>query len=210
MSEHMFIQGPVGKIEVFIDYPQGEVKGFAVVCHPHPLQGGTPQHKVPALLAQILVEQGCIVYRPSFRGSGQSDGVHDEGFAETEDTLTVIQHARLLHKGLPFYVGGFSFGAHVMAKAYHALPDEIKPKQVILCGLPTSTVDGIRHYETPPIKGDILFVHGESDPTTKLCDLLEWAKPQRHLITVLPGANHFFTGYLKQLRVAISRFLIIE
>ena len=54
MSEQLFIQGSVGKIEVFVDYPVGEVKGFAVVCHPHPLQGGTPQHKVPALLAQIL------------------------------------------------------------------------------------------------------------------------------------------------------------
>jgi alpha/beta superfamily hydrolase len=54
MSEQMFIQGPVGQIEVFVDYPQGEVKGFAVVTHPHPLQGGTPQHKVPALLAQMF------------------------------------------------------------------------------------------------------------------------------------------------------------
>ncbi|AYO54865.1 alpha/beta hydrolase [Acinetobacter wuhouensis] len=209
MSEQMFIQGVVGKIEVFVDYPVGEVKGFAVVSHPHPLQGGTPQHKVPALLAQILNEQDCIVYRPSFRGSGQSEGVHDEGFGETDDILAVIKHVRQLHKSLPFYVGGFSFGAHVMAKAYYHLPDEIKPKQVILCGLPTATVDGVRHYETPAIKGDILFVHGEADPTTKLCDVLEWAKPQRHIITVLPGANHFFTGYLKQLRIAISRFLLV-
>ena len=48
MSEQLFIQGSVGKIEVFADYPVGEVKGFAVVCHPHLFQGGTPQHKVPA------------------------------------------------------------------------------------------------------------------------------------------------------------------
>ncbi len=209
MSEQLFIQGSAGKIEVFADYTAGEVKGFAVVCHPHPLQGGTPQHKVPALLAQIFAEQGCIVYRPSFRGSGQCEGVHDEGFGETDDILTVIKHVRQLHKGLPFYAGGFSFGAHVMAKAYHALQDELKPVQMILCGLPTATVDGIRNYETPAIKGDILFVHGEADPTTKLNDLIEWAKPQRHIITVLPGANHFFTGYLKQLRIAISRFLLV-
>lgn len=209
MSEHLFIQGPVGKIEVFVDHPHGEVKGFAVVCHPHPLQGGTPQHKVPTLLAQIFLEQGCVVYRPSFRGSGQSEGVHQDGFGETDDILEVIKHVRALYKGLPFYVGGFSFGAHVMAKAYHALPDEIKPRQVILCGLPTATVDGLRNYVTPAIKGDILFVHGEADPTTLLSDLITWAKPQRHIITVLPGANHFFTGYLKQLRIAISRFLLV-
>lgn len=208
MSELMFIQGPVGKIEVFVDYPQGEVKGFAVVCHPHPLQGGTPQHKVPALLAQILAEQGCVVYRPSFRGSGQSEGIHDEGFGETDDTLEVIRHVRDLHKGLPFYAGGFSFGAHVMAKSYHALPEELRPRQLILCGLPTATVQGLRHYVTPEIKGDILFIHGEADDVTLLSDLIVWAKPQRHLLTVLPGANHFFTGYLKQLRIAIARFLM--
>jgi len=209
MSEQIFIPGPVGQIEVFVDYPQGEVKGFAVICHPHPLQGGTPQHKVPALLAQILVENGCVVYRPSFRGSGQSEGVHDEGHGETDDVLKVIHHARLQHVGLPFYAGGFSFGAHVMAKCYDALPSELRSIQTILCGLPTATVAGVRHYQTPEIKGDILFIHGEADDVTILSDMIAWAKPQRHLVTVLPGANHFFTGYLKQLRIAIARFLLI-
>jgi alpha/beta superfamily hydrolase len=209
MSEQIFIPGSVGQIEVFVDYPQGEVKGFAVICHPHPLQGGTPQHKVPALLAQILVENGCVVYRPSFRGSGQSEGVHDEGHGETDDVLKVIHHARSQHAGLPFYAGGFSFGAHVMAKCYDALPSELKSIQTILCGLPTATVAGVRHYQTPELKGDILFIHGEADDVTLLSDMIAWAKPQRHLVTVLPGANHFFTGYLKQLRIAISRFLLI-
>lgn len=209
MSEQMFLQGPAGQIEVFVDYPQGEVKGFAVVTHPHPLQGGTPHHKVPALLAQMYVEQGCVVYRPSFRGSGQSAGVHDEGHGETTDTLLVIEHARQQHPELPFYCGGFSFGAHVMAKSYAMLPVEKQPVQSILCGLPTATVAGVRHYVTPHIKGDILFIHGEADDVTLLSDMIQWAKAQRHLITVLPGANHFFTGYLKQLRIAISRYLTL-
>ena len=209
MSEQIFLQGPVGQIEVFVDYPQGEVKGFAVVCHPHPLQGGTPQHKVPVLLAQMFLERGCVVYRPSFRGSGQSDGIHDEGYGETDDVLEVIKFARTQHIGLPFYAGGFSFGAHVMAKSYATLPIELQPKQTVLCGLPTATVAGLRHYVTPHIKGDILFLHGEDDDVTLLSDLIEWAKPQRHLLTILPSANHFFTGYLKQLRIAITRFLML-
>ena len=208
MSEQIFIQGPAGKIEIFVDYPQGEVKGFAVVCHPHPLQGGTPQHKVPALLAQMYLERGCVVYRPSFRGSGQSEGVHDEGFGETDDILEVIKFARHKHITVPFYAGGFSFGAHVMVKAYASLPVELQPKQAMICGLPTATVAGVRHYVTPPIKGDILFVHGEADEVTLLSDMIEWSRPQRHVVTVLPGANHFFTGYLKQLRLAMTRYLI--
>lgn len=207
MSEHMFIQGPTGQLEVFVDYPQGEVKGFAIVCHPHPLQGGTPQHKVPTLLAQLMLERGCVVYRPSFRGSGLSHGLHDQGHGETEDTLNIIQHVRNLHPQLPFYAGGFSFGAHVMVKAYNSICEEDRPVKLILCGLPTATVAGVRHYVTPEIQGDILFIHGEADDVTLLSDLIAWAKPQRHLITILPGANHFFTGYLKQLRIAISRYL---
>lgn len=210
MSEQIFLQGPAGQIEVFVDYPQGEVKGFAVVCHPHPLQGGTPQHKVPTLLTQMYLERGCVVYRPSFRGSGLSHGTHDDGFGETEDTLVVIQHARQQHITQAFYAGGFSFGAHVMAKSMALLPVELQPKQTILCGLPTATVAGIRHYETPAIKGDILFIHGEADDVTLLSDMIEWAKPQRHLVTILPGANHFFTGYLKQLRIAMSRYLALQ
>lgn len=209
MSEQIFIQGQAGKIEIFVDYPQGEVKGFAVVCHPHPLQGGTPHHKVPVLLAQMYLERGCVVYRPSFRGSGASEGVHDEGFGETDDVLDVIKFARQQHITVPFYAGGFSFGAHVMVKAYAALPVELQPKQAMICGLPTATVAGVRHYVTPPIKGDILFIHGEADDVTLLSDMIEWSRPQRHLVTILPGANHFFTGYLKQLRLAMTRYLTL-
>lgn len=209
MSEHVFIDGPVGKIEVFVDYPKTDVRGFAVVCHPHPLQGGTPHHKVPALLAKTLVEHGCVVYRPSARGSGQSEGIHDEGFGETDDTLAVIAYARAQHPTVEFYAGGFSFGAHVMAKCYATLPPELRPKKTMLCGLPTNTVAGLRHYETPALQGDILFVHGEADDITLLQDLIEWAKPQHHIITLLPGANHFFTGYLKPLRLALHRYLSV-
>ena len=210
MSEQIFIQGPVGQIEIFVDQPKGEVTGFAVVCHPHPLQGGTPHHKVPVLLAQIFNEMGCVVYRPSFRGLGGSEGTHDQGHGETDDILTVIEYAREKHAGLTFYAGGFSFGSHVLAKCQAQLSQELRPKQLVLCGLPTGSVIELRHYTTPAIDGDILFVHGEQDDITLLSDMIAWAKPQKHPITILPGANHFFTGYLKQLKQVISRFLNVS
>ena len=104
MSEQLFIQGPVGQIEMFVDQPQGEITGFAVVCHPHPLQGGTPHHKVPVLLAQIFNEMGCVVYRPSFRGLAGSEGTHDQGHGETDDIMAVIEYARAKHADLTFYL----------------------------------------------------------------------------------------------------------
>jgi hypothetical protein len=121
--------------------------------------------------------------------------------------MAVIEHARAKHAGLTFYAGGFSFGSHVLAKCQAQLSNELRPKQLVLCGLPTGSVVDLRHYTTPAIDGDILFVHGEQDDITLLSDMVAWAKPQKHPITILPGANHFFTGYLKQLRQVITRFL---
>lgn len=206
----MHIQGLAGTIDILVDYPENDIKAFAIICHPHPLQGGTPQHKVPTLLTKIFNQNGCIVYRPYFRGLGQTEGIHDNGFGETDDILTVISHLKILHPQQQFYAAGFSFGAHILAKCFAQLEKEHRPKQMILCALPTERVRNIREYHTPLIQGDLLFIHGEDDEITPLSDILNWAKPQKHLITVLPGANHFFTGYLKQLNIAIDRFLDIE
>ena len=123
--------------------------------------------------------------------------------------MAVIEYARAKHAGLTFYAGGFSFGSHVLAKCQAQLSEELRPKQLVLCGLPTGSVVDLRYYKTPAIDGDILFVHGEQDDITLLSDMIAWAKPQKHPITILPGANHFFTGYLKQLRQIITRFLKI-
>ncbi|WP_343596529.1 hydrolase [Acinetobacter sp.] len=209
MSETIFLQGPAGKIEVFVDRPQGEISSFAVVCHPHPLQGGNAQHKIPVLLSNALTARGCIVYRPSFRGAGSTEGPHEEGVGETNDILAVIAQIRAQFPTFPFYAGGFSFGAHVLAKCYAELSLELRPKQMILCGLPTAMVRGLRDYQTPEIQGNLLFVHGEEDDITLLRDVVAWAKPQKHPITIFPGANHFFTGYLKQLRQVVDRYLTL-
>lgn len=209
MTEKLLIQGPVGQIEIFVDQPELEQKGFAVVCHPHPQQGGTPRHKVPVLLAQIFNEMGCVVYRPSFRGLDGSEGVHDQGYGETDDILAVIEYARQQHPDLAFYAGGFSFGSHVLAKCHAQLSENLRPKKLVLCGLPTGSVIDLRHYQTPQIEGELLLIHGEQDEITLLSDLIAWAKPQKHPITIMPGANHFFTGYLKQLKQVITGFLKI-
>lgn len=207
MTEQILIPGPVGQIEIFVDRPKDELKGFAVVCHPHPLEGGTPQHKVPVLFTQIFTELGYIVYRPSFRGLGGSEGTHDHGQGETDDILAVIEYVRQQHPNLAFYAGGFSFGSHVLANCQARLSEELRPQQLVLCGLPTGSVVGLRDYTTPSIDGDLILIHGEQDEITLLSDLIAWAKPQKHPITIMPGANHFFTGYLKQLRQVITRYL---
>ncbi|KAA8734822.1 hydrolase [Acinetobacter qingfengensis] len=209
MTEQIFIQGAAGAIEIFEDRPE-HIKAIAVVTHPHPLMGGNPQHKIPQLIADILVQKGCLVWRPSFRGMGQSAGEHDQGHGESIDIAHISQVLQKCYPDLPFYGGGFSFGSHVWAKAYHLLEATQRPKQLVLAGLPCGFVRGAVNYQTPEIDDDIFLIHGEQDDITPLSDTINWAKPQRHPITIMPGANHFFTGYLKPLRMVIERYYLIE
>lgn len=209
MTSQIFIAGPVGQIEIFEDRPQN-ITAIAVVTHPHPLMGGNPQHKVPQLITDILVEQGCLVWRPSFRGSGQSSGVHDDGVGESLDTVLICEELQKRFPNLPFYGGGFSFGAHVWVRTFEQLAEHKRPLKLVLAGLPTGLVRSAVNYQTPSIESDILLVHGEQDDITLLADVINWAKPQRHPITIMPGANHFFTGYLKPLRLVLERYLQIN
>lgn len=201
----IFINGEAGQIEVFVDMPE-QIKAVALVTHPHPLMGGNPQHKVPQLIAEILLAQGCFVWRPSFRGMGQSSGVHDEGHGESRDIALLSELLQKEYPNLPFFAGGFSFGSHVWTKSFHLLAVENRPQKLLLAGLPCGKVRGAVDYQTPEVDSDILLVHGEQDDICALQDVIDWAQPQRHPITIMPGANHFFTGYLKSLHVVIDRY----
>ena len=205
MTEQIFVKGEAGQIEIFEDRPEN-IKAIAVVTHPHPLMGGNPHHKIPQLIADILVEKGYLVWRPAFRGMGKSEGLHDQGHGESRDIAAVSIAIQSRYPDLTFVAGGFSFGSHVWSKSFHLLEDDKKPQKLLLAGLPCGFVRGAVDYQTPEIDSDILLVHGEQDDITPLQDVIEWAKPQRHPITIMPGANHFFTGYLKPLRVVIERY----
>ena len=208
MTTQIFIDGPVGQLEIFEDRPE-KINAIAVVTHPHPLMGGNPHHKVPQLITDILLEKGCLVWRPSFRGSGQSAGVHDNGVGESLDTAFICEEMQKQYPNLPFYGAGFSFGSHVWVKTFHQLAAHQRPLKLVLAGLPTGLVRGAVQYDTPVIDTDLLLVHGEQDDITLLSDTVKWATPQRHPITIMPGANHFFTGYLKPLRLVLERYLQI-
>ena len=205
MSEKIFIQGAAGQIEIYQDCPQ-QIQGIAIVTHPHPLMGGNPKHKIPQLISEVLLQKGYLVWRPSFRGMGQSEGEHDHGQGESLDIAMLSQIMQQRYPALPFSAGGFSFGAHVWSKAFHQLSAEQRPKQLLLAGLPCGLVRGAVAYQTPALDTDLLLVHGAEDDITPLADVLKWAEPQRHPITIMPGANHFFTGYLKSLKLVIERY----
>src|SRR5437867_2688702 len=116
-GERRTIPGPAGTIEIALHRPEQPPRGIALVCHPHPLQGGTLDNKVVQTLAKTFFALRYAAVRFNFRGVGESAGVFDEGIGETEDALAVLDHARRRFGAtLPVALAGFSFGSFVQTR----------------------------------------------------------------------------------------------
>lgn len=207
-TESVLLRGAAGAIDALIDTP-AEVRGLAVVCHPHPLYGGANTNKVAHTVARALRDLGYAVVRPNFRGVGKSEGTHDHGNGETEDILSVIGWAQSRWGSLPLALGGFSFGAYVQCRVACRLADGLTPvERLALVGMAAGrAADGARQYDTPPLPDKLssLIVHGEQDDTVPLTNVLDWARPQEQPVVVIPGADHFFHGKLHLIRNLIAR-----
>jgi alpha/beta superfamily hydrolase len=210
-AHRLFIPGPAGQIEVIQDLLVGQMAGIAVVTHPHPLLGGTAEHKVPQLIARACQAHGYLAVRPNFRGAGGTTGTHDAGSGETEDTLVVARHFCSIHPGVPLVLAGFSFGAFVQTLVGTRMADDDNVHaRMILVGTPSGPVSGGREYATPPVPEDSLVIHGEYDEVVSLQSALDWARPQSLPVVVVPGANHFFTGALVPLRRVLDNHLKVR
>src|SRR5437763_5883628 len=169
--------GPAGTIEALIDAPAASLRGIAVIAHPHPLEGGNAQHKIPLTLARLFQRHGWLAVRPNFRGVGATEGVHDTGNGETEDTLAVIEALRRDHPDAALALAGFSFGAFVQSRVAQRLVDAgAAPACTVLVGIPSGTVTTQRVYDTPVVPRDALVIHGEADPVVPLGSVLDWAR----------------------------------
>ena len=204
----LLIDGPVGQIELLIDHPAGPPKGVVLVSHPQPLLGGSPRHIVPLTLARQMCAAGWQVVRPSFRGVGQTQGAHDEGIGEAEDSIAVVRYLTQAMPQLPVALVGFSFGAYVFARVACALEGQLHA--VALLGLPVDNVPGGRYYEPLPVPTDCLLLHGEHDEMAPLANLLQWAGPQQRAVSVYAGANHFFKGCLGRAAEQVIAHLVLK
>lgn len=120
----LLLPGPAGLLEVVVDHPEPQIAraGVAVLCHPHPLHGGTMHNKVVTMLERSLRECGLSTVRFNFRGVGRSEGVFDQGRGETQDVIAVAEWVRRARPNDALWLGGFSFGAYVSARAAQTLP----------------------------------------------------------------------------------------
>ena len=201
-TQRLQIAGPAGLLDVAIDLPAAPrgVETTAIIAHPHPLFGGTLDNKVVQTLARAFVQQGFRAVRFNFRGVGGSQGVFDEGRGESADFLAV---AHALAPTGTLVLAGFSFGAFVTSHALGALWPTRAVAQVVLVGTAASR---FTVAEMPTALHErTLVLHGETDDTVPLADVLNWARPQVLPITVVPGGGHFFHGQLPLLKDLVMR-----
>ena len=204
-TQRLTLPGPAGAIEVAVDEPQANVaqRGLAVIAHPHPLFGGTMDNKVVQTLARAFVQCGWRAVRFNFRGVGASAGAYDAGQGELQDMLAVIADQA---PGGPLALAGFSFGAFVASHAVVQVGAQRPLDKVVLIGTAAS------RFAVAPLAPELhertLVVHGEVDDTVPLADVLDWARPQKLPVTVIPGVEHFFHGQLPLLRSLVARHLM--
>ena len=184
--------GPAGALQTATDLPAGAPRGLAVVCHPHPLHGGTMDNKVVHTLARAFVQLGYACVRFNFRGIGTSEGEWDEGRGEVDDALAVVRAART--SGQPLVLAGFSFGGYVASQAATRLAEGERAERLVLIA------PAVVNFAAAPVSADTLVVHGEADEVVPLQACFDWARPQSLPVTVLPGAGHFFHGQLPVLK----------
>jgi len=196
--ERLSISGPEGSIEAVVEDPKVPTASYAVVCHPHPLFGGTMDNKVVTTLARALQETGMATLRFNFRGVGASAGAFDEGNGETADAAAVASYGALRWPGRQLVLAGFSFGSFVALR----LALERDTSRLITVAPP---VDRFDFSELAPPRCPWLVVQGDSDEVVQPQSVYTWAealKPQPRLV-VMPGVGHFFHGHLTQLRDAV-------
>ena len=175
----------------------------AVVCHPHPLHGGTQHNKVVHRVASVLHDLGAAVLRFDFRGVGKSEGRHDHGVGELEDARAALAWMRARYPDARRWLAGFSFGAWVGARL---AASERDIEQLILVAPPVATSDfSVMRVAAVPK----LVIQGTADDLAPLAALERefpsWAEPKR-LITI-GGATHFFDRRLGELADALRAAL---
>jgi hypothetical protein len=204
-TRNFFLEGPAGRLEAILWKPSDASRPpiAAVVCHPHPLFGGTMHNKVVYQAAKSLDAFGLPVLRFNFRGAGLSAGEHDRGAGEQGDVHAALNFLAAEFPGVPLLVAGFSFGSLVGLRVGC---EDTRVSHLIGLGIPVNSSDFSFLLQCHKPK---LFVHGSDDKfgaTERVKSLVASLPGSNHLV-VVETADHFFAGNLDQLDHAIHSWL---
>jgi len=194
------IDGPAGNLELLLDEPKHQPEDssngpIAIICHPHPLYGGTMQNKVVHILAKTCVEQGMPAIRFNFRGVGKSEGHFEHGLGEQQDCIAVATWVRQQYPNRPIWLAGFSFGSFV---AYQSFV-EIKAERLLLVA---PAVGLFQFQQMDDINIPWCVIQGKEDEITPPESVEDWVDSQlvAPKFYYLDGVSHFFHGKLNLLR----------
>jgi uncharacterized protein len=197
----LILSGPAGGLEAILEEPDDHAPLMAaVVCHPHPLYGGTMHNKVVYRIARGLRRAGIVVLRFNFRGVGKSAGEHAHMTGEIEDARAALDFLRERYPDLPYALAGFSFGSRAIATLGCELGT---PEFLMAVGFSTrmGPWDFLSQCSVPKI-----FVHSTHDEYGPRIDFERLyagvAEPKR--LTWIEAADHFFAGALEELEEQVS------
>ena len=202
-----FLKGPAGNLEALLNAGPADATHAALVCHPHPLYGGTMHNKVVYHAMKTLSAFGFPVLRFNFRGAGLSEGEHDRGQGEQSDVRAGLEWLEAEYK-LPIIFCGFSFGT---ATGLRVVCGDRRVVGLISLGTPISAEGRLYTYHylescsTPK-----LFISGARDqfgPEENVRKVVELAAEPRELV-IVPAADHFFEGHLPEMQAAIREWII--
>jgi uncharacterized protein len=199
-----FLQGPAGSLEALLwTVANNAPASVALVCHPHPLFGGTMHNKVVYQAAKTLHAAGMPVLRFNFRGAGLSQGVHDEGCGEMDDVRAALDYLASEFAGVPILLAGFSFGAGVGLRVGCI---DARVTRVIGLGLALDRID--MSFLRDCTKPKLLISGGRDEfcPRQKLETLFgEMPEPKR--LHIVEGVDHFFAGKLGEVGAEIAAWV---
>ncbi len=194
--EPVIIAGPAGALEAVVETPAAAAPSFMVICHPHPLHGGSMTNEVVTTLARSAHELSVPTLRFNFRGVGASAGSFDEGRGEVDDALAAIAWGRQRWPAATLWLAGFSFGGVVALRASTARGVGSVGKLVTVAPALGRNFGTVSDVSVPGCPW--LIVQGDADELVDASVVMQWAgelQPPPRLVT-LPGVGHYFHGQL--------------
>lgn len=200
---NLMVPASHGRLEAILKEPAGEARGVGLVCHPHPLGGGTMHNKVVFRAAAGLVDAGLVTLRFNFRGVGASTGTHDEIEGGREDVKDAVAYLAGTFPGQPITLAGFSFGARAGIEV--GMSDD-RVARLISIGTPVDKYGDFSFLKN--VSKPILFVHGDRDEfgsVETLKRIFDEVKADKELV-IFENCGHFFDDHLNELRETIKNW----
>lgn len=197
--ESLFLPGPAGRLEALLEEPEDAApKEAALVCHPHPLHGGTMHNKVVYRIARGLRSMGAVVLRFNYRGVNLSEGKYADGEGELDDARVALDYLRGRYPDLPFTVAGFSFGSRIALRLGCGIA-----RRVIAVGFPAAYKDkaSLETCTTPRV-----FIQSTHDQfgSVEQIELIVAPLPEPKQLRLVEAQDHFFTGALDVLEETVK------